>query len=512
MDDNQVQILINAVDNASSKMKGVSSGLTDMVGKYLTAAGAISAVVAISKKVIDYYVEGTKKLLEYGDAVDNFTRLSGASNEEAQKLIIISQRLDVSQQALAKGMKELALNGIAPTVENLIKLGDEYKAIKDPTEQAKYVQEKFGRSGQEVAKILETERGTLSRLNVEVSKSSVLTDMQIQDINNLEDATNRYNIALETRQKLDAANAANFGTAWKNAMSWQIEATNTYTIGQRRLQEATASGLLTMQEYRKALSDFSYGFDLIAQRQSYAAEAVKSYSQDIDASTAAIIAQAAAMSETVPLYGTFATSLEEAKAVIGETTQYFKELTAETLFNYAAQGLSSEAALKLARSMGLINEETYGAIEATDDMKKLLSEGKLTLAEYNNLLAIMGARLDGLNSKDVYVNVFLTEYKRTLQGQWGAGQQTGGGWTQPVEAPAGGGAFYNASGASWRWIPAGYSENFAIGGGRANVSSGELHTVTRAGEKMPAEISKQSMRELASVVALQLKGILARQG
>jgi hypothetical protein len=535
MADNQVQILINAVDNASSKMKGVSSGLTDMVGKYLTAAGAISAVVAISKKVIDYYVEGTKKLLAYGDAIENFTRLSGASNEEAQKLIIMSERLDVAQDQLARGLKELTLNGIAPTVDNLIELGDEYRAIQDPTDKAKWAFEKFGKAGQEVTKMFSATKSQLQALSAEVAVSSVLTDQQIKGINDLEDATNRYKVALETSQKIAAAQTAQIQTTVKNNVAALLDLNSGIQNVMVRAKEALDKGIITQAEYNTILRDTNTAIGLVDESGLTLGETidwlVQKERDHIDAINAATVASydlflnqkniadvnrdgALALGEAntaldnwMISVGKVPASLEPTEVAVYDVTQYFRDLNTEMLFTMAAEGLTSDQAFELARSMGLVKEDTLKATAEQRNLRTALDNGLITLGEYNRIMGLLADNIDRIHDVTAYVNIMETKYQRTVA--WGAGQ-TAGNFTDLPDA--GGGAFYNASGASWRWIPAGYSENFAIGGGRANVSSGELHTVTRAGEKMPAEISKQSMRELASVVALQLKGILARQG
>jgi hypothetical protein len=174
---------------------------------------AIGGVIAIGKKLIDYYKEGTDKLLNYSEAIEKFKTLSGATVEESQVMYQMSQRLNVSYTDMSNALKMLSKTGMAPNLENLIKQAEAYQAIQDPAQKDIFLLKEFGKNGIEMAKILGTDVESLKALGEELTQTSTLTATQISQAQELEAAINRKTVAQDALQMELAS----------KTVPWQIE-------------------------------------------------------------------------------------------------------------------------------------------------------------------------------------------------------------------------------------------------------------------------------------------------
>jgi len=82
-----------------------------------------------------------------------------------------------------------------------------------------------------------------------------------------------------------------------------------------------------------------------------------------------------------------------------------KELTTQTIFNTAAQGLSAEAALTLATRMGLVDKGAEGAVRAIESMKRKQQDGKMSADEYATSILKIQDAIAGLKDKNVKVTI-----------------------------------------------------------------------------------------------------------
>lgn len=115
------------------------------------------------------------------------------------------------------------------------------------------------------------------------------------------------------------------------------------------------------------------------------------------------------------------------------------------LFKVASEGLSEEAALQLAYSMGLVDEKTVYATEKVNIYRQMLEDGSITVETYNSLIATLGGLLGGLPSDkdiDIYLNIHgYDDFQRVANsiGSGGGSSQFGGaGQTNPIAQAAGG--------------------------------------------------------------------------
>jgi hypothetical protein len=127
-------------------------------------------------------------------------------------------------------------------------------------------------------------------------------------------------------------------------------------------------------------------------------------------------------------------SIKAVKDATINANEAMKKYSEQLLFNIASQGLSSEAALQLAYSMGLVDEKTVYATEKINTYQQMLNDGLITVETYNSLVATLGSEMDKIPS-DVNVDFWLKvhgydDFQRVANAI-GSGSMSGGGVKQP---------------------------------------------------------------------------------
>lgn len=120
------------------------------------------------------------------------------------------------------------------------------------------------------------------------------------------------------------------------------------------------------------------------------------------------------------------------------------------LFKIASEGLSSEEALELARSMGLVDIKTVEATEKSAAYKKMLDDGAISLTTYNALVAGLAGHLNSLSDKTITVTYNQVVTGTAPGGTW---RGTGGDGSTQESRPTGG---PTVAGRPYRWQEYGY--------------------------------------------------------
>lgn len=99
------------------------------------------------------------------------------------------------------------------------------------------------------------------------------------------------------------------------------------------------------------------------------------------------------------------------------------------LFSIASQGMHSDKALILARSMGLVDERTVYATEKIDIWRGLLDEGKISVETYNSWVARLADNMDRIEDKSAKIVI---DWKETGAPSPAALQYMGQYWTPTI--------------------------------------------------------------------------------
>ncbi|MCC6192070.1 MAG: hypothetical protein IT318_23825 [Anaerolineales bacterium] len=107
------------------------------------------------KGAADFTKAAIGETVAYAKEVRDLGRTIGASAEESSKLIQAADDVLVSYNSLTSALEAAVRKGVKPTIEGLGELADEYNDIQDPITRTKFLMDNFGRSGADLAPLME---------------------------------------------------------------------------------------------------------------------------------------------------------------------------------------------------------------------------------------------------------------------------------------------------------------------------------------------------------------------
>lgn len=200
---NILTILIKLAKQGDADQQ-VVKGLAQLkagIGTVMTAFAAFAGAAYAVDKAMDATV-GT--FVNYAAQVREMNRLTGAGAEETSRLIQMADDLTISYESLQKSLWFASKNGIDVSVDSLASLADQYVALNSPMQQAQFLAEKFGKSGAEMAKMLEQGGDAVRDWANSIGGSLVLTDEAVQN-------AREYELALDSLNDQWTAMKVNIG-------------------------------------------------------------------------------------------------------------------------------------------------------------------------------------------------------------------------------------------------------------------------------------------------------------
>ena len=168
---NDVQVNIK-VKSDQQTLKQTSLRFTELASVVGLAKQAFQA----AKKVVE---ETVGEFTTYAKTVEDMARVTGSSAEEVSRLIQVSDDLQISTASLEQAMAGAVRKGIDPSVDSIASLADEYLALAPGLERSQFLVEKFGRSGLEMAKLMEQGGDKIRDMGAAVDDSLIITDEAI---------------------------------------------------------------------------------------------------------------------------------------------------------------------------------------------------------------------------------------------------------------------------------------------------------------------------------------------
>ncbi|MFA5150976.1 MAG: hypothetical protein WC554_00305 [Clostridia bacterium] len=166
--------LENAKETADSGTKAYGL-LRNAVGAFFTYQTA--------KRIVNFFKESYNETIQYTEAIQNFSRLTGASVEESSRMVQVTEALGITTSTLSLALQQAVRKGYEPTVANLMKMSDEYRALTDPIEKATYLMERFGTrsatTSQQMAELLNLGSETISQMANDVNSALVLSTTDV---------------------------------------------------------------------------------------------------------------------------------------------------------------------------------------------------------------------------------------------------------------------------------------------------------------------------------------------
>ncbi len=372
---NKVEIDIIAQDLASTALDMVRNKLMDMGGKAaLVGTAALTMGAAI--------VTGLKKAADAAQAYDQQVKelmlRTGGTAEETSRLIQTVDDAGVSYETLSTAMRFAVKNGIEPNIESIARLSSEYIALNDPIAKGQFLLDKFGRSGMDMARIMDMGGEAIIRMSQAVEENLVLTDEAIRkseeyrvNVDNLSDAWEGYKVLI--------------GNEVIPVVSEQIGEIN---------------NLIT------SLQENGYWYTLLHQRAVRHTEATQENTNAIASSITSYSAWAQslqatgeAMAELEPDYKSMISLTQQLE---GATTQATQSIAYNMLMAKLSVGGLEQAEYELGIqagvSMGIFSQKTADTAIKINALTDSVMNGKV------NVDLLKGA-IDSLQNRDISINV-----------------------------------------------------------------------------------------------------------
>jgi len=448
-----LKIVIDALNNSSddlTKVKGQVESLGDAAATASTKAGTgktkwdslmtsftgINSAIGIAKEafaalsgVYDTVVGDT---VAYAKQVRDLSREIGASAEDTSKLIQAADDVGISFGTLESAMTIAIRNGVNPTIDGMGKLADQYLAIQDPIDRTKFLLDNFGRSGADLAPLMELASEGIKALGEEAEATGlVLSGQAVADarayevaVDSLTDAWKGFTTSIGKEvipaltDLVDTISGFTSGTTGKGLgefLANEIAGLQVFAT-QLQLAKLAFQGLMSGEldvttawgYFKEALIDgtpqIGYLENSIAELTGTSAELKQSLFDSTDTWDeyyAAMVAHGYNPLETMTeqAYGA-ANAVEDLEASTEDLTAAtivardatndanaaMRSYNEALLFSIASEGLSEGAQLSLAYAMGLVDEKTVTATKQTNFYQQMLKDGTINQRQYNLLV------------------------------------------------------------------------------------------------------------------------------
>ena len=191
---NDVKIVVTAVDKASSELKKINGEIGKAESGFQRWKGAITTVVVITgvAATAAIAIKGlADHTLNYANQVRKLNTTIGATPEEASKLIQVADDMGIEFGQLEIALKGAIRKGYQPTVAELGRMSDAYLKLQPGVERTKFLLDTFGRSGADLARIMELGSEQIEGMGDSIEGTARLMDQEALD------AAEEYRIALD---------------------------------------------------------------------------------------------------------------------------------------------------------------------------------------------------------------------------------------------------------------------------------------------------------------------------
>lgn len=425
MADNELNIVITATDKASNALRGVRGSVISLNQGLELASKAFTMVKNIVEESVGAYVK-------YADQVRRLSQLNGTSAQETSQLIQVMDDHKVSTEALMMATRKLSQQGLSLTIDSLGKMSDEYLKLGSSSEKTKFLLDKFGRSGLQMAETMRQGSKAIKEQSEAISSNLILTEKQV-------DAARQYEIQLDQLSDEVQGFKVALGTALMPVLLNTTEQVKTGlgAWGQMGGQLRTISDLL-IDKGNPALLAYGRYMGFLLDKIGVASAPTIDYAGAVDyyASEAAIAAQKTkdwddASEDLEAKQEDMASTLATLIGLADKTGQEYMTAMHEWIAaSYEAQ-LAAD---------GVLDEE---------DMQKVLDYrvelGLLTEAQYEAAQKALAhkAVIDSLKSKEITITTWY------LSGYGMAGAYEGGVKTQQGSTRRASGGSIPAGGMAW---------------------------------------------------------------
>jgi len=397
---------------------------------------------ALAMLVINGLKESINATMEYAGSVRDLSLASGASAEEASRLIQVLDDYEITAQDITTATKFLTKNGLEPTIETIAQLADEYVKLNTPLERNQFIMENLGRGGMQWANALSQGGDKLRALNGTVDQNLVLTNANIQ-------ATEKYRTSLE-----------NLSGTWEG-IKVQVGITaipvlnDALTLFQMNMEQSTQSMGSFLANAIPFVGAWNTISNAIKMSNGETAESASKVAENLKTVSDSITSSAGAAAAAAPQYGELLSMMERLNGATEEQIKLAAYQDLKSKMQASGGGISDEEAKvleKIGINLGIFDQKAADTAKSMEDLNKKMADAKITLEDYGKMLEDI--------SNGTYVITVETQYTST--------------GNEPADYSNGAPNNYaTGTGGQYVTVPPGYpNDSFMVG-----LSSGEKYAV-----------------------------------
>jgi len=392
----QMQGLNETEDEGGTLTETVVGAYTELNSAVILAQQGVNLLRGAYQATIGQSVDFAQTVLELANE-------SGTSAEEASRMAIVFGDFGVDVGSLNTVVKAFTKDGLEFNLATIEKLAAEYQSIQDPVQRDAFVYATFGRSGQDLNEILSQTPAQLEAMAAAADASG--RELSGPAAQSLEDYSKKVQQASDKWNGLTTQLSSNvLLPILTRAMDGFSGLTGIVQLSS--IQNAANFRIITQQEAAIRAQAVANG-DLFASTRPLTAAESAQLTAEMNVSDA-VSRHTQANTTALPVYQDMAdrvstvsqresdlaaaeagaTAAQAAQDTVTETQiGMMDKLTAQTIYQIAAQGLSADGALQLARQMGLVSDAQFNAASAVEHLKEQHDAGKLSLDQYTTAVA-----------------------------------------------------------------------------------------------------------------------------
>lgn len=429
----RVQVVVEAKDAAS----GVLRGITQQLGSLGSATEELTAgsinwgnVAQMAYRIVaDVVKDAFKATTEYASSVRDLALASGTSAQEASRLLQVLDDFEIQAGDITTATKALTKQGLAPTVETIAQLSDQYLQLNTAQERNAFIIENLGRGGAKWHNVLKEGSDAILLLNDGISESLILNDEQIRQYEEMRLNQDEFNDNILAIQ-------VSLVNAFVPAINETVEGLRRFQAAQTELEN---QGVTPYTAHRLALMGVGIEAKITGKMEDDLATSITNAG---DAASDSSIDYKKLLDMTMKLNDATATQINQLAY-----QDLYKQLAED------ADGLTEserQALNEIGVELGIFDQKAVNTAEQVRELNQAFIDGQVSIMAYVAALKIIPA----------VVNTTVTTSGTYVEG-YGANAYKADG-----------------TGGEWETVPSGYPNDTY----RVAMSSGEKYKVMTQGE------------------------------
>lgn len=218
----------NTMKETDGSARQATSTISNLKASWIEIYGAIGVVKEVWSAGQAVWDKTSGQFLETAASGRELAETIGATAEQATTLIAVADDMNISVESIQTAMEAAIKKGYDPSIEGLEKIREKYLALDNPIERTRFLMDTFGRSGNDLHRLLSLDADAFDKL-----KQSALDSGQVMSQADF-DSARAHEIAMDNREDANTKYLNQIARLW---LPLEIDATNAMIEKNRLLLE-----------------------------------------------------------------------------------------------------------------------------------------------------------------------------------------------------------------------------------------------------------------------------------